>query len=203
MFAVVVARNGEAKQFRTYRGMPGTAPLEQELRTKLEHAKFAPAVYQHQPVDVVLSGTLIYSEGSKPRLHLLLNQDPAEIKADHDFIAPQPVFGADSAFTGLDYPSEIEVEVNAVVDLMLNVDAQGNPQQMVVVAEDPPLLGFAQVVAQDFNNAKFIPAFRDGDATECSGVVYPVCYQPPDWKTPSFAVPLPDAIPQVEPLDQQ
>ncbi|MDQ6626216.1 MAG: hypothetical protein M3Y69_08795 [Verrucomicrobiota bacterium] len=201
MFAVVVARTGEAKQFRTYRGMPGTAALEQELRKKLENAKFAPAIYNHQPVDVILAGTLVYSEATQPHLHLLLNQDPAEIKADSDFIAPQPVFGADSAFTGLDYPTDIEVEVNAIVDLMLTVDAQGNPKQMTVVAEDPPLLGFAKVVAQDFDNAKFIPAFRDGDPVECTNTVYEVCYQPPDWKSPPFAQPLPETIPQVEPIE--
>lgn len=202
MFAVVVSRTGEAKQFRTYRGMPGTAALEQELRKKLETAKFVPGVYNHQLVDVILSGTLLFSESNKPHLHLLLNQDPAEIKADHDFIAPQPVFGADSAFTGLDYPTEIEVQVNAIIDMMITVDAQGNPKQMVVVEEDPPLLGFATVVAQDFNNAKFIPAFRDGDAVECTNTLYPISYEPPDWKAPSFAAPLPDAIPPVQPPEE-
>lgn len=201
MFSVVVAKNGQAKQSRIYRAMPGTAALEQELRKRLENAKFAPAIYNHQPVDVILSGTLIFTAAAKPHLRLLLNQDPEELKAANDFIAPQPVFGADSAFTGLDYPTEIPIEVNAVVDLLITVDAKGNPREMQVVGEEPPLLGFDKVVAQDFEGVKFIPAFRSGDPTECH-TIYPVCYQPPDWTTPSFANPVaPDAVPPVDPFE--
>ena len=202
MFSVVVSRTGQAKQSRTYRTMPNSAALEQELRTRLVDAKFAPAIYNHQPADVILSGTLIYTVEAKPRLRLLLNQDPEEIKAGNDFIAPQPVFGSDSAFTGLDYPADIPVEVSAVVDLLITVDAKGNPQAMEVVGEEPPLLGFANVVAQDFDGVKFIPAFRAGDPTECR-TIYPVCYQPPDWTTPSFAQPAPtDAVPPPDPFEQ-
>lgn len=202
MFSVLVAKNGQAKQSRIYRAMPGTAALEQELRKRLENAKFAPAIYNHQPVDVILSGTLIFTADAKPRLRLLLNQDSEEIKAANDFIAPQPVFGGDSAFTGLDYPSEIPLEINAVVDLLISVDAQGNPREMQVVGEEPPLLGFAQVAAQDFDGVKFIPAFRNGDPTECR-TIYPISYQPPDWTTPSFAAPVsPDAVPPPDPFGQ-
>lgn len=198
MFCVVVAKTGEAKQSRTYRGMPGTGALEEELRKRLQDTKFVPAIYNHQPVDVILTGTLIFAENSKTHLRLFLNQDPEELKQANDFIAPQPVFGADSAFTGLDYPSEIAVEVNAVVDLGLVIDANGNPRDMRVLGEEPPLLGFAAVVAQDFAGVKFIPAFRSGDPAECD-IIYPVCYQPPDWTTPSFAAPAPEAT---EPLHQ-
>jgi hypothetical protein len=36
-----------------------------------------------------------------------------------------------------------------------------------VLGEDPPLVGFAQQAVADLAGAKFIPAFRDGDATDC------------------------------------
>ena len=180
MFCSLVNKSGAAVQSRTFRGMPGTAPLEQELRKKLADTKFAPAIYNHQPVDVILSGTVVFSASAKPHVRIFLNQDPNELKVAADFIAPQPVFGGDSGFSGLDYPSEIPVPVSAVVDLRLNVDATGRLRDLLVVAEDPPLLGFAQLARQDIGPAKFIPAFRDGDATE-SNAVYPVAYEPADW----------------------
>ncbi len=187
MFCAVVAKTGEIKQSRTYRGTPGTAALEQEVRKRLEGAKFTPAIYNHQPVAVVASGTVIFSVvENQPRVRLLLNQDSRELKEASDFIAPQPVFGGDSAFTGFDYPAAITVQVNAVVDLGLKVDARGNPGAILLIAEEPPLLGFAAVAAKDFAGAKFIPAFRNGDATECE-TVYPVSYQSAEWATPSFA----------------
>ena len=181
MFCSLVRKSGEAVQSRTYRGMPGTAPLEEEVRKKLDDAKFAPAIYNGQPVDVILSGTVIFAitEG-KPRVRIFLNQDPNELKNSADFIAPQPVFGGDSAFTGLDYPAELPVPVSAVVDLSLSVDATGKLRDMRVLAEEPPLLGFGEMARQDFAGARFIPAFRSGDPTE-TVCIYPVAYQPADW----------------------
>ncbi|CAA9244596.1 MAG: hypothetical protein AVDCRST_MAG42-1896 [uncultured Chthoniobacterales bacterium] len=180
MFSSLVSKTGAVVQSRTFRGMPGTALLEEELRKKLADAKFAPAIYNHQPVDVILSGTVIFFSDAKPHVRIFLNQDPNELKAEADFIAPQPVFGGDSGFTGLDYPTEIPVPVSAVVDLGLNVDATGRLRDLRVIAEEPPLLGFAELARRDIGAAKFIPAFRDGDATQ-SNTVYSVSYQPADW----------------------
>ena len=181
MFSSVVRKTGEAVQSRTFRGMPGSGPLEEELRKKLADAKFAPAIYNQQPVDVILSGTVVFSiaEG-KPRVRIFLNQDPNELKTAADFIAPQPVFGADSAFTGLDYPAELPVPVSAVVDLVINVDATGKLRDLRVLVEEPPLLGFGEIAKQDFVGARCIPAFRDGDPTETT-TVYPAAYEPADW----------------------
>ena len=189
MFSSLVNKNGEGVQSRTFRGMPGTAPLEEELRKKLQGIKFAPAIYNHQPVEVILSGTVVFSIGDgKPRVRIFLNQDPTELKTAADFIAPQPVFGADSAFSGLDYPPELPVPVSAVVDLSLSVDATGKLRDLRVLAEEPPLLGFAEMARRDFSGARFIPAFRDGDPTEAT-TIYPVAYQPADWAASLDAVP--------------
>ena len=180
MFCSLVNKSGAAVQSRTYRGMPGTAALEEEIRKKLAETKFAPAIYNHQPVDVILSGTVVFSASTKPHVRIFLNQDPNELKAAADFISPQPVFGSDSGFTGIDYPAQLPVPIAAVVDLKLNVDATGKLREMRVLAEEPPLLGFAEVAQRDFGPARFIPAFRNGDPTE-SNSVYPVAYQPADW----------------------
>ena len=181
MFCSLVNKTGNAVQSRTYRGMPGTSALEEEVRKRLEDAKFAPAIYNHQPAEVILSGTVIFSVVDQtPRVRIFLNHDPNELREAADFIAPQPVFGGDSAFTGLDYPEQLPVPVSAVVDLRLDVDATGKLRDLRVLAEEPPLLGFAEIAKRDFSGARFIPAFRAGDPTE-SKTVYPVAYQPADW----------------------
>jgi hypothetical protein len=165
MFCSLTAKDGQLVQNRTYRGMPGTAALEAEVLKRLNEARVAPAIYNHQPVEVLIYGTVIYSvSDGKPRLRIVLHQDPLELKKESDFIGPQPVFGGDSKFTGLDYPQiDHPVKVTGIVDLRLRIDAQGNLQEMGVVSEEPPLLGFGQAALNDFEGAKFIPAFRDGD----------------------------------------
>ena len=180
MFSALVKKTGEVAQSRTYRGTPDTAALEAEVRKRLENVKFAPAIYNYQPVEVILSGTVFFAVADgKPQVRIFLNQDPNELKKTSDFIAPQPVLGGDSQFTGVHYPTELTVQVKAVVDLGLNVDVTGHLRELHVVAEEPPLLGFKNLAAKDFHGAKFIPAFRDGDAVE-SKTLYPVCYQPDD-----------------------
>ena len=186
MFATLVGKDGTVKGTRTYRAMPGSDALERELRKQLEGAQFTPPIYNHQPADVLLVGTLIFSVANeKPGVRIFLNQDPRELKQASDFIAPQPVFGADSRFNGFNYPEQVGVRIRGIVDLGLDVDATGNLRKASLLVEEPPLLGFADAAARDFAGAKFIPAFRDGDATE-SSIVYPVCYEP-EWDVPTVA----------------
>lgn len=177
MFCAVVAPNGDASTAWTYRAMPGTEALEQELITRLANAKFTPPIYQYQPVTVLLFGTAVFSV-AKPHIRILLNQDPVEIKAASDFISPQPVIGGDSKFDGLTPPeSGSPIPLTAVVDLRLKVNRQGELQGVQVLAEEPPLLGFGDAAEADFREAKFIPAFRFGD-TDDADVVQPICYKP-------------------------
>jgi hypothetical protein len=144
---------------------------------QLPGSKFAPAIYNHQPVVVLLYGTVIFDPDAQPNLHIFLNQDPQQIKEGNDFIGPQPVFGGDSKFSGLHMPEAIPVAVEGVVELQLRVDTTGNLQELHVTGEDPPLLGFRDSALVDFRDAKFIPAFRDGDATEVKCTLA-VCYKP-------------------------
>jgi len=46
-----------------------------------------------------------------------------------------------------------------------------------VVKESPPLLGFGDAALDDFANAKFIPAFRDGKSVSCE-ITLPLYYKP-------------------------
>ena len=178
MFCSLAAKDGRLVQSRVYRGMPGTDVLQEELRRRLEETRIVPAIYNHQPVEVLFYGTVVFAiTDGKPRLRIFLHQDPLELKKESDFIGPQPVFGGDSKFVGLRYPqSEHPVAVTGIVDLGLRVDAEGNLQEIRIIAEEPPLLGFGQAALADFDGAKFIPAFRDGDPDACNTAI-PICYE--------------------------
>jgi hypothetical protein len=179
MFCCRVATTGDVLSYTTYLPVPGSDLLEAEVRKRLDKARLAPAIYEHKPVEVLFYGTVFFSVvDGKPKLHIFANQEAAELKAANDFIGPQPVFGADSKFTGLHYPRErMTVFVKGLVRLALKVDAAGNLQDLQAVSEEPPLVGLAQAALTDFTGAKFIPAFRDGDPVE-SSILLPVRYEP-------------------------
>lgn len=177
MFCAMAVKDGRLQQGRTYRAMPGSTALEQEVMKQMAEAKIVPAIYNYQPVDVLFYGTVVFSiVNGRPQVRIFLHQDPVELKKESDLIGPQPVFGGESKFVGLRVPqTQAVVPVSAVVDLGLKIDANGNPLEMRIIREEPPLLGFGDAALQDLAGAKFIPCFRDGDRTECETVL-PVFY---------------------------
>jgi hypothetical protein len=180
MFCCVVEKTGQSSSCWTYRGTPGSEALEQEVKKRLEGVKFTPPIYEHQPVSVLLSGTVIFSPIESPHVRILLNQDPKEIKEGNDFIAPQPVIGADSHFTGLHEPTSGSGSGSAtdgLVAMRLTVDAKGGLKDLGVEREEPADGPFGQQAQKDFTDAKFIPAFRFGVAEESTSLSA-VCYKP-------------------------
>jgi hypothetical protein len=179
MFSCLVAPTGDIVRSGTYRGTRGSELLEQELLKRLANTKFIPAIHHHQLVIAIFYGTVKFAVvNGKPRLRIFANQQLAELDKESDFIDPQPYVGQDSKFTGIHYPETgTTVAVTGVVDLALNVDARGNLKSMQVVSEEPPLLGFGEAAMSDFDGAKFIPAFRNGQPVE-SDVKIQVYYKP-------------------------
>lgn len=174
MFCARATRDGQLSDTHTYHGTVGTDALAAEVFKRLPGTRVSPAIYDHQPVEVLFYGTVVFSRNDdKPQVRIFLNQDPAELKKGSDFIGPQPIAGADSAFTGLHYPSgsEDRIAVSGTVGVSLKVDANGSLQDFKVLNEDPPLLGFGTAAEADFKGAKFIPAFRDGDADACDTAI--------------------------------
>ncbi len=177
MFCSQVDKSGQVLASWTYRKTADTDALEEELTNTLKGVRFPPAIYEHQPVGVLLFASVFFSAANTPHVHIYLNQDGNELRAKSDFIAPQPVFGADSKFTGLHGPTtEMPVLVTAIVDLGLKVDDKGNLQELHVLEESPPLLGFGNSAEENFRGAKFIPAFRSGAPDESTTSV-PICYK--------------------------
>jgi hypothetical protein len=179
MFSCLVAITGDIAWSETYRGTPGSKLLEQEVLKRLANAKFIPAIHNHQPVTVFFYGTVVFSiVDGKPRLRIFSNQQVDELKKESDFIDPQPYFGQDSKFKGIHYPDTgSTVRLTGVAELALNVDAAGNLKSMQLASEYPPLLGFGDEAMSDFNGAKFIPAFRNGQPVE-SKVNLPIYFAP-------------------------
>ncbi|HEY7001644.1 MAG TPA: energy transducer TonB [Candidatus Udaeobacter sp.] len=179
MFSCLVAPTGDVVRSACYRGTKGSELLENEVLRSLVKAKFIPAIHDHQPVIAVFYGTVTFAAvKGKPRLRIFSNQQLEEVKKESDFIDPQPYVGPGSKFTGIHYPDTgTSVALTGVVELMLDVDAAGNLKNMQVVTEEPPYLGFAQAALNDFDGAKFIPAFRDGKPVD-SKVTVPLYYKP-------------------------
>lgn len=179
MFSCLVAKTGDVVWSGTSRGTPGSQLLEKEVLTRLDGAKFIPAVYDHQPVAAIFYGSVFFAviEG-KPRLRIFANQEIDELKKESDFVAPQPFSGSGSGFTGFHYPENLPVQVRGAAELRMKVSATGMVQEMQIASEDPPLLGFGDAAMQDFSKARFIPAFRDGKPVE-STVTIPVFFHPP------------------------
>jgi TonB family protein len=181
-FNCAVRKDGSVEWSAIYGGTPDSDFLKQELQKRLSAAsdpRFIPGVYNHHPVDAIYYGTVAFAVvNGKPRLRIFSNQEAEEVAKEHDFIGPQPFFGNESKFTGFHYPppEAARVQVNGNVELKMKIDGNGNLQEMNVVSEKPPFLGFADAARSDFRNAKFIPAFRDGKPVACE-VTLPVFYK--------------------------
>jgi len=183
MFSCSVKKDGTALSVSTYRGTPDSKVLEQEILKRLSVAtnpRFVPGVYNHLPVDAIYYGTVTFMiANGKPRLRIFSNQERTELAKESDFIGPQPFWGGDSKFTGFHYPSgdTAPVQVDGSAELEVKVDANGNLQDLKVLSEQPPFLGFGESAFADLAKAKFIPAFRDGKPIACE-VKLPVYFNP-------------------------
>lgn len=173
MFSCTVKRDGAVVSVSTYRGTSDSKLLEQEILKKLSAAanpKFIPAIYNRMPVDAMYYGTVVFAiVNDKPRLRIFSNQERAELAKESDFIGPQPFYGEDSKFDGFHYPNSesAPVPVDGSAELELKVDASGNLQDLKLLSEQPPFIGFGDAAFEDFSRAKFIPAFRNGKPVAC------------------------------------
>jgi TonB family protein len=168
MFTCLVAPTGDVARSGAYRGTKGSELLEKELLKRLAGAKFIPGIYNHIRVLAVFYGTVTFHVvNGKPRLRIFANQQLPEVDKETDFIDPQPFVGPGSKFTGTHYPQvPTTVSLTGTVDLEVEVDAAGNLKNMQVLSEEPPFLNFGQAALTDFNQAKFIPAFRGGQPVD-------------------------------------
>src|ERR1043165_4915612 len=95
MFTAGISELGHGYIWETYRATPNSDLLSKELMGRTSQAQFEAAVYKHQHVGVILTGTVAFSVGAgKPHLRIFLNQEESDFKQGKDFIAPQLAFAA-------------------------------------------------------------------------------------------------------------
>jgi hypothetical protein len=173
-FSCLVRKNGDVQLAEAYRATADAALLQQELLKKLAGIRFLPAIYNQVPVDVIFYGTVVFKVVDfRPRLRIFSNQETEDVNKESDFVAPQPVFGSESKFTGWHYPPEKEapVEINAEVELVVDVSDKGVVNKADVINEDPPFVGFGEAALRDVKLARFIPGFRGGVPIACKSTV--------------------------------
>ena len=183
MFSCSVKKDGSVLSVSTYRGTADSKVLEQEILKRLSAAanpRFIPAIHNHLPVDAIYYGTVTFTiPNGKPRLRIFSNQERSELAKESNFVGPQPFWGGDSKFTGFHYPTSdtAPIQVDGSAELQVKVDDKGNLQDLQVLSEQPPFLGFGETAFGDLSKAKFIPAFRDGKPVACE-VKLPVYFNP-------------------------
>jgi TonB family protein len=179
MFYCVVNKKGKVVSSAIYRELPGSEPLARQIRNNVESSSFIPALYNSKPVDAIYYGAAVFSVlQGRPRFRIFANQETAELTAENDFIGPQPVYGGDSKFLGLHYPKKADGKTNGIAELNLQIDQEGNLKRISVLYEYPTDRGFGEAALVDFKDAKFVPAFRNGEPVECT-IRLPVYYQAP------------------------
>jgi hypothetical protein len=176
MFTAGISTTGYGYVWRTYRGTPNSEMLSKELMDRTNESQFVPAVYKHEPVGVVLTGTVSFSVvAGKPHLRIFLNQEETDLKQGKDFIAPQLAFAAGNPqFEGVWYPGHV-LTGPGVAAVTLDVDANGKVTNATLAYEHPAGKGFGVEAVDGLRKAVFIPGFRNGKAVACR-FTFPVIF---------------------------
>lgn len=165
MFETGITELGDGYNSRCYRGSAGTEMLQKEVLGRIDQAQFEPAVYNHTRVGCYMQGTVMFLiHDGKPMLRIFLNQDDNEIKAGHDFIAPQFCFAAGNhAFKWFNEP----LLPAGVAVLGMDIDATGHVTGRKVVYEHPADGHYGALVMGHVGDALFVPGFRNGKPVAC------------------------------------
>ncbi len=165
MFETGITQLGEGYNSRCYRGSANTEMLQKEVLGEIDQAQFEPAVFNHTHVTAYMQGTVMFLiHDGKPMVRVFLNQEDSEIKAGHDFIAPQFCFATgNTAFRNF----YMALPPGGVAVVTLDVDTKGHVTGKKVVYEHPPGMNYGGIIVGHIGDALFVPAFRDGKATAC------------------------------------
>ena len=168
MFSCGVTTLGYGYAMQVYRCSPNSELLQKEVLGRIIQARFEPAVFHHNHVNVWIDGTIVFVVmKDKPHLRIFMNQEEHELKSAADFIAPQyAIVPGNTKFRGIYWPPGAPGH-NGLASVKLDVDARGNVSNPQIVYEYPPNLGFGAAVAGPISDVWFIPGFRDGKAVSC------------------------------------
>ena len=150
---------------------PGSQLLQNDLVRAINAVYFTPALVDGKPTQVGFYGTATFSvKDGKPQLRIYANQEPDEIAASHDFVAPQPIMTklkSKDAVANLLNDARAKHKTGAVI-LSVSVDASGRPTDVKAVSETPTGFNFGAAAAMMTREDKFIPGFRNGKPVVCT-----------------------------------
>ena len=150
---------------------PGSELLQNELLRVINDVQFTSALVNGKPTDVTFYGAATFSiQEGKPQLRMFANQEPDDIAAGHDFIAPQPIRSTEKwkDVQATDLNAAMAFHKKGAVILSVSVDAAGNPTDVKVVSENPTGFNFGAATAKVRRQCKFVPGFRNGKPVACT-----------------------------------
>jgi TonB family protein len=145
--------------------------LQTDLVRAINALPFTPALVDGKRTQVAFYGTATFSiKDGKPQPPIYANQEPNEIAAGHDFVAPQPIMVKSKSKD--DAANEISaaraMHKRGAVILSVSVDAAGKPTDVKVVSETPTGFNFGAAAAMITREDRFIPGFRNGKPVACT-----------------------------------
>lgn len=168
MFSCYVSPLGDGHSMQVYRASANSELLQKEVLGRCQQTDFEPAVYHHNRLWVMLSGTIVFFvTNGKPHLRVFLNQEEQDLKHGNDFIAPQLAFaGGNSEFRNVYWPAGAPGHDGGAA-VTMDITDEGKVVSVKVAWEYPPGLGFGSALATPIRDAWFIPGFRNGKRVAC------------------------------------
>ena len=169
--AIFTANLGNVLATEITYASPGSDLLQTALVRAINAVHFTPALVDGKPTQVGFYGTATFSiKDGRPQLRIYANQEPDEIAAGHDFVAPQPIMvkskSKDAAINLLG-AARAKHKTGAVI-LSVSVDAAGKPTDVKVISETPTGFNFGAAAAMLTREESFIPGFRNGKPVACT-----------------------------------
>lgn len=167
MFEVGVAADGVVFGSDFYTSSPDSRLLKNEVRRRLRHTKFIPAVHNHKRTPAWFAGTVVFvvAEG-RPRLRVYANQELDEIARGSDFVAPQLIYVQNRFVTDFPkLPTKASRDYAAgVVKVRHSVDANGKTTNVQVISE-PQGYEVGDYLKKVLPLVDFLPGYRNGRPT--------------------------------------
>ena len=167
MFEIAVDDDGVVFGSDFYTSSPDSRLLKNEVRRRLRHTKFIPAVYNHKRTACWFAGTVVFvvADG-RPRLRVYANQELDEMTRGTDFVAPQLIYVRNRFVP--DFPKlptkAKRDDAAGVVKVRHSVDANGKTTNVQVISE-PQGYEVGDYLKKVLPLVDFLPGYRNGRPT--------------------------------------
>jgi hypothetical protein len=166
-FDCAILADGLAFGSDFFTASPEARLLKNEVRSRLRHSRFIPAVYNHKRTFAWFSGTVLFVvKDGRPHLRVYAHQDLDIIKSGADFVAPQMISVPNHYY--LNFPKAptgtVRDDAAGVVRVRHSVDANGKTTGVEVISE-PPGSQAGEYLKKALPQADFTPGYRNGKPT--------------------------------------